>query len=336
MTKGGKDPLLSEEENTANLVEPPTEEEKNLAITGNLSNILVLVIYIILLATALTKHGQMKAVKKFKQVIAKKRPSRMDGILGRDARFVQPPLSMDTPEMPKLHKSRSVDTHDRRNLEQALVAEGVHRELDPEFGVSPPNRGDAAVAFAPSTPSKSRSGQSADSADNDPSNPTSPKRSLNAHPQDHRPPTSSKTWPIEPSRDTLKGHAHNPLEDHLFVGVGAGSDVDPDPPSLSESPPAADIDIYETAYHEQVERIRARQGRAATLFLTRRVDTKPEYKDDENMIGPSTGAAADSSAPKSGIAKLLQAARKNKDKQVEVGEDSQGKEGGVKEAADDS
>ena len=46
MTKGGKDLLLSEEENTANLVEPPTEEEKNLAITGNLSNILVLVLRI--------------------------------------------------------------------------------------------------------------------------------------------------------------------------------------------------------------------------------------------------------------------------------------------------
>ena len=43
MTKRGKDPLLSEEENIANLVEPPTEEEKNMAITGNLSNILVLV-----------------------------------------------------------------------------------------------------------------------------------------------------------------------------------------------------------------------------------------------------------------------------------------------------
>ncbi len=43
MTKDGKDPLLSAEENTANLVEPPTEEEKNQAITGNLSNILVLV-----------------------------------------------------------------------------------------------------------------------------------------------------------------------------------------------------------------------------------------------------------------------------------------------------
>ena len=43
MTKCGKDPLLSEEENTANLIEPPTEEETNRAITGNLSNVISLV-----------------------------------------------------------------------------------------------------------------------------------------------------------------------------------------------------------------------------------------------------------------------------------------------------
>lgn len=43
VTRGGSDPLLPEEENTANLIEPPTEEETNQAITGNLSNILVLV-----------------------------------------------------------------------------------------------------------------------------------------------------------------------------------------------------------------------------------------------------------------------------------------------------
>ncbi len=43
VTKGGVDPLLSSEENTRNLVEPPTEEETSRAITGNLSNFLVLV-----------------------------------------------------------------------------------------------------------------------------------------------------------------------------------------------------------------------------------------------------------------------------------------------------
>ena len=43
MTKDGNDPLLSVEENTANLVEPPTQEETDQAITNNLSNVLVLV-----------------------------------------------------------------------------------------------------------------------------------------------------------------------------------------------------------------------------------------------------------------------------------------------------
>ena len=43
MTKGGTDPLLSAEENTADLIEPPTEEETNEAITGKFSNMLIIV-----------------------------------------------------------------------------------------------------------------------------------------------------------------------------------------------------------------------------------------------------------------------------------------------------
>lgn len=43
VTKKGLDPLLSFDENTANLIEPPTEEEMNRAITGNLSNLIVVV-----------------------------------------------------------------------------------------------------------------------------------------------------------------------------------------------------------------------------------------------------------------------------------------------------
>lgn len=256
----------------------------------------------------------MKAVKKFKQVIAKERPPRMEGILGRDARFVQPPLSMSTSEKRGLHKSRSVDTHDRRNLEQALVAEGVHRDLHVELCVAPPDRGDAAIAFvSPTTkPVELRSDHSVESPDSGPSNPISPKRNLDARPQDHRPPSTSQTTPSWASKDYHKGHAHNPLEDHLYVGVGPGSEYDPEPPAVSESPPAAEINIYEAAYHEQVERIRARQGRAATLFLTRRVDKEPEYKNDENLIGPGDDEAGDS-APKSGIAKLLDVARKSKE-----------------------
>ena len=43
VTKGGTDPLLSEEQNTAKFVEPPTQEEMNHAITSNMSNLLVVV-----------------------------------------------------------------------------------------------------------------------------------------------------------------------------------------------------------------------------------------------------------------------------------------------------
>lgn len=43
VTKGGTEPLISAEDNTANWIEPPTEEETNDAITGKFSNMLIIV-----------------------------------------------------------------------------------------------------------------------------------------------------------------------------------------------------------------------------------------------------------------------------------------------------
>jgi [calcium/calmodulin-dependent protein kinase] kinase len=43
VTKDGTDPMMSEQDNTANLVEPPTEIEMNHAITSNMKNLLVVV-----------------------------------------------------------------------------------------------------------------------------------------------------------------------------------------------------------------------------------------------------------------------------------------------------
>ena len=254
-------------------------------------------------------------MKKFKQTVANKRPSRMDGILGRDARLVQPPLSMDTNQKSAAHKSRSVDTHDRRNLEQALVSEGVHRGIDVNFEDSPPNRSDGAVTFSPTTPSKRKSSNQASSSDIDPSSPTSPRRALNAHPKEHRALPNAQTWPITKPDDHGKGHAHNPLEDHRFVGIGTGGDYQPgDPPVVSESPPAAEISIYEKAYRDQIEQIRAQQGRSATLFLTRRVDKAPEFLKDQNLIRSQSDNNADS-GPRSGIAKLMGIVRQKKEEQ---------------------
>ena len=43
VTKNGRDPLLSAEENTADLVEPPSDKEINHAITAKMRNLIVLV-----------------------------------------------------------------------------------------------------------------------------------------------------------------------------------------------------------------------------------------------------------------------------------------------------
>jgi calcium/calmodulin-dependent protein kinase kinase 2 len=43
VTRRGTDPLLPAEENTADLVEPPTQDELNHAITGNFSNLMTVV-----------------------------------------------------------------------------------------------------------------------------------------------------------------------------------------------------------------------------------------------------------------------------------------------------
>ncbi|KAL9612731.1 MAG: hypothetical protein Q9167_002670 [Letrouitia subvulpina] len=293
VTKSGTDPLLSAEENIANLVEPPTEEETKNAITSNLSNILVL----------------MKAVKAFKRPLERKRPERMDMILDRDAQLVQPPLSMlrGDNSTPYSRPSRSVETDDRRPIEQALASEGIHRDIDlSSFGETAPNRPDVNASVSPDSPNF-RTAKVREST-RSPTTPT-PKRNLNAQPSDHRPKRGSTDG------DHGKGHAHNPLEDHLFLAVGpGGSDAEPDPPTVSESPAAAETNIYETAYHEEIERIRSRSGSSTTLYLTRRVEKKKEYQEDEHLIGVDDAVNSQSQG---GLSRILGLVKK-KEKQKET------------------
>ncbi|KAL8843126.1 MAG: hypothetical protein Q9170_000256 [Blastenia crenularia] len=292
VTRNGEDPLLSKEENTANLIEPPTEEETNNAITGNLGNVMVL----------------MKAVKAFKRLLERRKPGRMSSILGRDARLVQPPKSMlrDEEPAPRIRTTRSVDTSDRRPVEQALAAEGIHR--DPE--VSSPEKSvpdDKNAAITTSPENKSSPIQNHHDGVKSPTSPT-PKRDIHVQPKDHRPKPST-------TDDHGKGHAHNPLEDHLFLAVGPyGSDDPPDPPAVSESPAAAETNIYETAYSEEIERIRSRSGTGTTLYLTRRVEKKEEFRDDENLIGRES---ISDDPPKGGLSKILGLVRR-KEKQKDA------------------
>ena len=76
----------------------------------------------------------MKAVNKFKKLVAHKRPPIMSSILGEgdSARFSQPPLAMqgNGKAPPLTHKSQSLDTFDRQAVEGTLAVEGVHREMN--------------------------------------------------------------------------------------------------------------------------------------------------------------------------------------------------------------
>ncbi|KAL9591150.1 MAG: hypothetical protein Q9203_000021 [Teloschistes exilis] len=302
VTKNGDDPLLPADENISNLIEPPTEEETNNAITSNLGNVLVL----------------MKAVKAFKRLLERRRPGRMSGILGQDTRLVQPPLSMLREQKHVLHgrSTRSVDTADRRPVEQALAAEGVHRDIDlSKFENVLPNQESTPTQASYEDRIPHPSNQLDESR-----SPTSPssRRNLNAQPKEHRP--KPTTWD-----DHGKGHAHNPLEDHLFLAVGPfGSDNPPDPPAVSESPAAAETNIYETAYSEEIERIRSRSGTGTTLYLTRRVEQKKEFQEDKNLVGRDD---AGKEPPKGGLSKILGLVRKKeKDKDKEKEEEEKGKE----------
>lgn len=275
----------------------------NTAITGNLSNLLVVVGVIVRLRGTLADISKMRAVKRFKNLLFKKRPHTMESILGgKDSHFVQPPQSMKSVTGEPYHHARSVDSYDRRPIEGALAVEGVHRDIDltPSNAhfVNPENTKFAQKPF----------GRPEGHGTEGHSSPTATKRDLHTDPAAHRGNTSTRHREISHGDDHGKGHAHDPLSDHLFLGLGSGGGdyrPDPDPPVISESPPAADIEIYEHAYHLEVDRIRSTQGQQRTLFLTRRVNDRERYEGDENIVD----IARNDSEPQSGVAKLIEKAR---------------------------
>jgi [calcium/calmodulin-dependent protein kinase] kinase len=243
VTQDGKDPLLPAEENCADLVEPPTEKEMNHAITNNMGNLLVV----------------MRAVKRFKRLISRKRPHLMDSFFGRESRIVQPPLSTRTQS--DISASRSVDAHDRRPLEQAITREGVHRTIPINDELEKLPAGMDRIC------------------------------KISSHPEGEGGPTviyPSKSQAVRdirgaefPSDETAKGHARDPLKDTLYLDIGVNPDApdghgDPEHPILSESPSGVETSIYEQAYQDEVDRVLQQRGRDASMYLNRRV----EHRDD--------------------------------------------------------
>ncbi|KAE9374572.1 Pkinase-domain-containing protein [Stipitochalara longipes BDJ] len=278
VTRNGTDPLLSAEENTADLVEPPSELEVNHAITAKMKHLLVV----------------MKAVQKFRALVDQKRPAAISTTLGRGIRTLHPSVDDGSQSQPALHKSRSADLDDRRRVESALATEGIHHDIQPpddhlHRGMG--SRMDSSVTMidAPEDSYEHHEGHKLSSDE------------LPNHPEIHR------------QESGEKGHAHDPLdEEPLFLGIGAGSNdsLDATPEDIvAESPTAAEFSIYDTAYQEEVDRIRAAQGKTATVYLTRRVDSKKKYKEDENMVDAPNAAEVKHSLPHQGFKGLLDKAR---------------------------
>ncbi|KAF2114976.1 kinase-like domain-containing protein [Lophiotrema nucula] len=288
VTRQGTDPLLPMSENVAIIIEA-TDEEVNAAITGNMGRLVTVV----------------RAVKRFKQLLFRRRPELMEGILGKGSRIVQPPLAMRPPHMRPtgMRKTKSQDTDDRRPIETALTTEGIHHEIEIDdndrrvphnvehMAYSKPGFRPGAIKDVPPSKGPITSSPLAQQ----PVGLTDAK--VIHESMSYRPPPTSQPIAISklstqsaPATPVGKGHAHDPLQDHLYLNIGTGEDFVPESanePVVSESPGAVDIDVYEAAYQDELERImrsKTEDQLGPTLYLTRRVENVPSILENENIF----------------------------------------------------
>ncbi|CAG8131200.1 unnamed protein product [Penicillium olsonii] len=267
VTKDGTDPLLSFEDNTSQIIAPPTEEEMDSAITTTMGHLMTV----------------MKAVKKFKRLTDPTKTSApqtpVQSILGGDeSYFVEPPMEMDPDEpFPAVG--------------EPSLRPGVRKVLRHPFaGFREPQPGSS-----DSTSISSRQSTSSQLPG------IVETRSGHASPALSRASSAAKR-----SMEGTRGHARDPLEEEfpfLFIGPSTytgshqvsdepaqvfaepgafeeeqGLEEEPEP-MVSESPGAADFDIYETAYRSELERIKQDledKNTGPKVYLNRRVENKDE------------------------------------------------------------
>ncbi|KAJ5984495.1 hypothetical protein N7481_006594 [Penicillium waksmanii] len=317
VTLNGTNPLLSKEENTAQMIEPPTEEEMNMAITGNFGRLMTV----------------MKAVKNFKRLVDPAKGGAgptMQSILGGDAQFVAPPMEMDESEdFPEVglgqgHGSHGLNAGVRRFLGRSPMS-ALRRD---HSGPKPWASDSASMSSRPEySPASSRLPSGVFEQERRESGSIRSGRSGRADERSQSPkfPLSrASSATTKRSIEGTRGHARDPLEENwsylsigpstytgtsqtkefsvsdpvpIFAEPDSTEDIDlpavDDPVIVSESPGAADFDIYETAYGKELERIRSEttqpsagagagsgtdEGAVAgpKVYLTRRVEGRDE------------------------------------------------------------
>ena len=250
-------------------------------------------------------------MKRFKELLFRKRPERREGILGRASRFVKPPSSM---RPYKMFKSKSLDTDERERIESHMAAKGVHRSVEdkemPDLNTEAPSSEHATPTSFPSSASHTQTfNQPTDGENSHPNLPTDAPHDDNQDGVDRgsgsggqlqysspRQASSSKESDNHEVVTDGRGQAHNPLLDHLFLNIGNGPDSSParleanGTHVVSESPGPVDMNVFENAYREEVEKILQRQGRRGTLFLTRRVEGNEKIREMEGVVSYEEGA----------------------------------------------
>ncbi|QSS65946.1 calcium/calmodulin-dependent protein kinase [Histoplasma capsulatum] len=260
---------------------------------------------------------RVRAVHKFKRLIEPENAAPMQSILGQDveSHFVQPPLSMEASDIEvssvnttdpdalssaRIINSKSGSTDSGRHvIEQGIYIQptmqksGSDSRLASTFGGSCQHR-PSSTTKSPSSPLLQTSRTSTPSKQ-------SISEGTRGHARDPLEEEHSFLF-IGPSSFTgvltsedeerssnnfnLAPHAATEEQAKSEVASGLGDDDSTAFPIsemgqvliVSESPGAADINIYETAYMEEVERIRkqslARQRPTPKVYLTRRVEGK--------------------------------------------------------------
>lgn len=283
VTRDGSDPLLPREENIQNIVEPPTQEELNHAITGNMGGLMVV----------------LKAAGKFKSLLRRRQPNLIEGIFGRASRIVQPPTQMES-EAPA--RSQSVQLDARRPIEGALVREGIHRKI---------LVGDDGLELQQSASNEVQNLQGTAAGPHQASTLqwTESLKQRPSHPEDTPMPTPTPGTESPYIYDEGRGHAHDPREDSIYLKIGndisSTSPADDDDCIVSESPPAVDFDIYEKAYQDQLDKILAARQSRSTIYLTRRVEANKSLRDHPEITDHSRDGA------RGGLFSLVDKARAN-------------------------
>ncbi|KAG7120789.1 Calcium/calmodulin-dependent protein kinase kinase cmkC like [Verticillium longisporum] len=211
VTKEGADPLLSEDDNCAMLVDPPNELELNRAFTRKMNHLLCV----------------MKAIQKFKVVLAR-------------------------------HRANAAS---RR--EDALLPAPEESDFDPAEARARAEEIEALVERRRNFIARHNSSRGT----GDGSRAASPRPEA----------VPELLTELEP----------------LFLGIGTGARDEYGEPlttdTVAESPTNADFNVYDRAYEEEVQRIMANPARKPTMYLTRFVKDRENYRTVANVVDGTGG-----------------------------------------------